>query len=91
MVKNELSERKQAKLERAARKAAAQQTGEPIPNPVWFKPIMFGFMLLGLLWIITYYITSATISLPIPALGQGNIFVGFGLIMVGFMMTTRWR
>jgi hypothetical protein len=25
-------------------------------NPAWFKPIMFGLMLLGLAWILTYYI-----------------------------------
>lgn len=60
-------------------------------NPVWFKPVMFGFMLIGLLWIVLYYITSSTIALPIPALEQNNIFVGFGLILVGFLMTTRWR
>ena len=61
------------------------------PNPVWFKPVMFGFMLLGLLWIVTYYITSSTMSLPVPALGQNNIFVGFGIMFIGFLMTTRWR
>lgn len=66
-------------------------SAEDAPNPVWFKPVMFGFMLLGLVWIVLYYVTSATIALPIPALGQNNIFVGFGLILVGFLMTTRWR
>ena len=24
------------------------------PNPVWFKPVMFGLMIIGLLWIITF-------------------------------------
>ena len=28
------------------------------PNPVWFKPVMFGLMIIGLLWIITFYITE---------------------------------
>jgi len=65
--------------------------GEDAPNPVWFKPVMFGFMLLGLIWIVLYYVTSSTLGLPIPALGQNNIFVGFGLILIGFLMTTRWR
>jgi hypothetical protein len=59
------------------------------PNPVWFKPLMFGFMLLGLLWIIVFYISQA--SLPVPALGQWNILVGFGIAFIGFLMTTRWR
>lgn len=61
------------------------------PNPVWFKPVMFGFMLLGLIWIVVYYITSANMGLPIPALGQANLFVGFGLVLVGFLMTPWWK
>jgi len=61
------------------------------PNPVWFKPVMFGFMLLGLIWIVLYYVTSMNLQLPIPALGQANIFVGFGLVLVGFLMTPWWK
>ena len=61
------------------------------PNPVWFKPVMFGFMILGLAWIVTYYITAQSLALPVPQLGQWNILAGFGLILVGFLMTTRWR
>lgn len=91
MAEKEISKRAQAKLDRQERIETAKQTGEPAPNPVWFKPVMFGFMLIGLLWIVTYYITSASLALPVPQLGQGNIFVGFGLIMVGFIMTTKWR
>lgn len=71
--------------------AVAAHNAEQAPNPVWFKPVMFGFMLLGLLWIVTYYITSAGLALPVPQLGQWNLLVGFGLILIGFFMTTRWR
>jgi hypothetical protein len=59
------------------------------PNPVWFKPVMFGLMILGLLWIITFYISEG--SLPVAAWGSGNIIAGFGIAIVGFLMTTRWR
>ena len=64
-------------------------SGEPAPNPVWFKPVMFGFMLLGLVWIITFYVSDST--LPIPSLGGFNLIVGFGIAFIGFLMTTRWR
>jgi hypothetical protein len=72
---------------------------DDLPNPVWFKPVMFGFMLLGLIWILTFYISSMvwplgsgwTTILPALNLGNGNIVVGFGLLMVGFFMTTRWK
>jgi hypothetical protein len=59
------------------------------PNPVWFKPVMFGFMLLGLAWIIVFYVSQA--KYPIPDLGSWNILIGFGIAFVGFLMTTRWR
>lgn len=63
--------------------------GDDAPNPVWFKPIMFGLMLVGLTWIIVYYVSST--ELPIAELGDGNIIVGFGILFLGFLMTTRWR
>ena len=58
-------------------------------NPIWFKPIMFGLMLIGLVWILTYYISGT--GLPVPSLGPWNIAVGFGIMFAGFLMTTRWR
>lgn len=72
-------------------KAQLEAARKEAPNPVWFKPVMFGFMLLGLVWIVLYYITSATLQLPLPQLGQANIFVGFGLVLVGFLMTPWWK
>ncbi|MEO6531181.1 MAG: cell division protein CrgA [Specibacter sp.] len=59
------------------------------PNAVWFLPVMVTLMLLGLVWIITYYISDGT--LPIPNIGNWNIGIGFGIALAGFMMTTRWR
>jgi len=79
---------KTKKLEARARKSKSASDNDS-PNPVWFKPLMFGFMLLGLAWIIVFYISQAT--LPIAALGQWNILVGFAIAFVGFLMTTRWR
>lgn len=69
--------------------SAASTPRDQAPNPVWFKPIMFGFMLVGLLWIITFYVSAG--ALPIPGINASNILIGFGLMFVGFLMTTRWR
>jgi hypothetical protein len=60
------------------------------PNPRWFVPLMLGLMVVGLLWVVTYYI-SGVHQFPIPALGRWNLGVGFGLMLSGFLMTTRWR
>ncbi|GAA1618553.1 cell division protein CrgA [Leucobacter chromiireducens] len=84
-----VSKRQSGELERdRAERAAARKDA---PNPVWFKPVMFGFILLGLIWIVLYYITSGSLQLPVPPLGQANIFVGFGLVLVGFLMTPWWK
>lgn len=82
-------ERDRAAVRRADPGDAESRSGDAIPNPVWFKPVMFGFMLVGLAWIIVFYVSKTT--LPIPALGAWNILVGFGIMMIGFLMTTRWR
>jgi hypothetical protein len=59
------------------------------PNPVWFKPIMFGFMLLGLVWVLVFYLSNG--NLPIPGIAAWNLAIGFGIALIGFLMTTRWR
>ncbi|MFF1882175.1 cell division protein CrgA [Pseudarthrobacter sp. NPDC058196] len=59
------------------------------PNPVWFKPVMFGLMIIGLFWIITFYISEG--RFPVQAWQSWNIVAGFGIAIVGFLMTTRWR
>lgn len=55
----------------------------------WYKIIMFGLILIGLLWLIVWYLMDYT--WPIPMIGYGNVGVGIGLMMIGLVMTTRWR
>ena len=58
-------------------------------SPVWWAPVFTTLMIVGLLWIVVFYISGATY--PIPKIGQWNIAVGLGTMMVGFLMTLRWR
>ena len=76
--------------ERRSEEPAIERTeGEEAPNAVWFKPVMVGFMLLGLVWILVYYISGST--LPIPGLAGWNLAIGLGIALIGFLMTTSWR
>jgi hypothetical protein len=96
-----MSEKNEAPVKAKKVKAPkpAKVNREDLPNPVWYKPVMFGFMLLGLIWILTYYISSTLLPLgsawdkivPVLNIGSWNLVVGFGLAMVGFAMTTRWK
>ncbi len=79
---------KQRRQKRAA-SASSSDSDERNPNPVWFKPLMFGFLIVGFLWIIVFYLTSG--AFPIAELGSWNILVGFGIAFIGFIMTTNWR
>jgi hypothetical protein len=60
-----------------------------VGNPVWFVPVMLALMILGLLWVVVFYISSQ--QYPVPQFGRWNLGIGFGLMMLGFGMTTRWR
>lgn len=58
-------------------------------SPRWLVPLMLACFLIGLLWIVVYYISAA--AFPLPSLGNWNIVVGFGFISVGFVLSTQWR
>ncbi len=63
--------------------------GAPLPNPAWFKPVMVAFFLLGLAWILVFYISGT--QFPVPDIGYWNLAVGGGLAFIGLIMATRWR
>ncbi len=53
---------------------------------------MLGCFLLGLAWIVVYYVTNQDLSLPlIRDLGNYNLLVGVGFMAVGFVYATRWE
>jgi hypothetical protein len=91
---NNLPNKKAAKPAKPAKEPKAKGDSGEALNPVWFKPVMFGFMIVGLVWIITYYVTSAQFPLGAATplnLQNWNILIGFGIAMIGFMMSTRWK
>jgi len=62
---------------------------EPLESPQWLAPTMVGFFLVGLFWIVTFYVTQT--RYPVPGIGAWNMIIGFGFIGVGFSLATRWR
>jgi hypothetical protein len=64
---------------------------KPEANAPWFAPVVFGLMLLGLAWVVVFYLTSGSSELPIPALDRWNLAIGFALMITGFGMLTRWK
>lgn len=53
---------------------------------------MLGCFLLGLLWIVVYYVTNQDLSVPLVRdLGNYNLLVGVGFMAVGFVYATQWE
>jgi hypothetical protein len=59
-----------------------------VGSPRWLVPLMVALFLVGLLWIVVYYVSSGSYPLDIAA---WNIVVGFGFIAVGFVLSTQWK
>lgn len=66
---------------------AGQQTIKP--NPRWFLPVLLGLLLVGLVWLVVFYITQG--AFPVEAWGNWNILIGFAFFVAGLIMSTRWR
>lgn len=60
-----------------------------IGSPRWIAPAMVVFFVVGLLWIVAYYIAPS--SPPFSNLGPWNVAIGFGFIAVGFVLSTKWK
>ena len=80
--------------ESRARKKAAytpppQRSAAPRTSPSWYAPLMVALLVIGLAYIVVFYLSQS--QYPIAALGPWNVVVGFGIIMAGFIMATRWR
>lgn len=53
---------------------------------------MLGCFLIGLIWIVVYYVTGQDLDLPvIGELGNYNLLVGIGFMATGFVFATRWE
>jgi hypothetical protein len=96
---SESSTRKKKNVKPSVAAGQSTRAEGDAPNPSWYAPVMLGFMVLGLVWIITFYVTGAQYPLgsglsSVNAalnLGNWNILIGFGIMMVGFVMSTRWK
>jgi hypothetical protein len=58
-------------------------------SPPWLAPLMIGFFVVGIVWLVLFYVTGG--SLPVKSLGNLNLLVGFGFIIAGFVTSTQWR
>ncbi|MGU3436317.1 cell division protein CrgA [Actinomycetes bacterium M1A6_2h] len=60
------------------------------PSSAIYLTVMFGLMVIGLVYLIVYYLAQDKIGW-MSSLGAYNLLIGFGFWIVGLIMTMRWR
>ncbi len=72
--------------------AAAAHKSTPLGRGRGVVVGMLGCFLIGLLWIVLYYVTGQDLTLPLLTdLSQYNLMVGIGFMAVGFVYATHWE
>jgi hypothetical protein len=62
-----------------------------VGNPVWLAPVMVTMFILGLLWIVVFYLIGSQVPLMSDLGNLTNVLIGFALIGIGFALATRWK
>jgi hypothetical protein len=78
----------------ATRTPSANSARALAPSPTWYPIVMATVLLLGLAYMVVYYLTSSGTSPHIPimaSLGAWNFAIGFGVMLLGLVMAVRWR
>jgi len=60
------------------------------PSPTWYPVVMGVILVIGLAYLVAYYLASDHISF-MNHLGAWNFAVGFGILVAGLIMAVRWR
>jgi Cell division protein CrgA len=58
-------------------------------SPQWVAPMMLGSFLIGIVWLVLFYVTGG--NLPVKSITNWNLLIGFGFIVAGFGISTQWR
>ena len=90
-------------LEEESRAAANRVSRTPTKvkdtaSPRWYAPTMVTLMVIGLLWVVTSYLFNGQYPLPYFTkhhatdwLLNGNLYIGFLIMMSGFLGLLRWK
>ena len=88
-----------SKVRKKPESALRTQSVAPVPrglapSPSWYPIVMGIVLLLGLAYLVVYYLTSSGTSPHVPIMADlhaWNFAVGFGVMLLGLVMAVRWR
>jgi hypothetical protein len=74
--------------------SAAPSAKAMAPSPSWYPIVMAVVLVLGLAYLVVYYLTNSGTDPRIPVMADlhaWNFAVGFGVMLLGLVMAVRWR
>ena len=60
-------------------------------SPNWLPPVMVACFVIGLAYIVVFYVAGYQIPVMRDLSSLINVGIGFGFIIAGFILATRWR
>jgi hypothetical protein len=85
----------ESRIRRKKKDSPVPASSAPAPmrldSPRWLVPTMLGFFLLGLLYIVVFYISGTDVPLMRDLPPLANVGIGFAFLGIGFALATRWR
>lgn len=75
-------------------RSTAQPSRALAPSPSWYPIVTAAVLLIGLAYMVVYYLTSSGTDPHVPimaGLEAWNFAVGFGVMLLGLVMLVRWR
>ena len=62
-----------------------------IGSPSWLAPTMVALFVIGLTYIVAFYVAGSSIPVMQDLNALINVGIGFAFIMAGFFLATRWK
>jgi predicted anti-sigma-YlaC factor YlaD len=62
-----------------------------LDSPRWLVPTMVTLLIVGLLYIVVFYVAGNQIPFMVSIGNLANIGIGFSLMAIGFFLSTKWR
>ncbi len=59
------------------------------PSPVWLPATAVALIVLGIGWLVVYYLSGTTY--PVGSWGYWNLAIGFGAMVASLALLSRWR
>lgn len=59
------------------------------PSPVWVPAVAVGLIVIGIGWLVTFYLTEGLF--PIAPLEYWNLAIGFACLVASLLVLSRWR